>query len=200
MRHLGTVTIETERLILRAFEREDADAMLKNWASDPRVTRCLTWAPHKDEGVTRRVLDGWLREYSHGDFYEWAIVPKDLGEPVGSIGIMELSDDRKRCEAGYCLGAEWWGKGYATEALQAVLDLALNVIGYRGVVAKHAVENPASGRVMQKAGMSMRIGDTVQVSTVNGIFDCIVYEKNVPKKKGLFRKKTGPADFYRILW
>ena len=80
------------------------------------------------------------------------------------------------------------------------MDLALNVIGYRGVVAKHAVENPASGRVMQKAGMSMRIGDTVQVSTVNGIFDCIVYEKNAPKKKGLFRKKTGPADFYRILW
>ena len=200
MRHLGTVTIETERLILRAFEREDADAMFKNWASDPRVTRCLTWAPHKDKGVTRRVLDGWLREYSHGDFYEWAIVPKDLGEPVGSIGIMELSDDRKRCEAGYCLGAEWWGKGYATEALQAVLDLALNVIGYRGAVAKHAVENPASGRVMRKAGMSMRIGDTVQVSTVNGIFDCIVYEKNAPKKKGLFRKKTGPADFYRILW
>ena len=56
MRHLGTVTIETERLILRAFEREDADAMFKNWASDPRVTRCLTWAPHKDKGVTRRVL------------------------------------------------------------------------------------------------------------------------------------------------
>jgi ribosomal-protein-alanine N-acetyltransferase len=198
LRHLGTVILETDRLILRRFTAEDTDAMFRNWASNPHVTRCLVWAAHKTPEETRQVLCSWVREYRNKDFYEWAVVPKELGFPVGSIGLVECADDPRRSEAGYCLGEPWWNHGYATEALRAVLDFGLNVVGYRAVIAKHAMENPASGRVMQKAGMTMRVGEILPVSTANGLFDCIVYEMTQPRKKGLFGRSRKPAAFYRI--
>ena len=67
-----------------------------------------------------------------------------------------------------------------------------------GFTAKHAMENPASGRVMQKAGMSMRVGEILPVSTSNGFFNCVVYEIRRPRKKGLFGSPKKPAAFYRI--
>ena len=59
----GTKTIETERLILRAFRAEDAEAMFRNWASDPEVTKFLTWPAHGDVSVTRHVLADWVGRY-----------------------------------------------------------------------------------------------------------------------------------------
>ncbi len=198
MKHQGTVTIETARLFLRRFTPADADAMFQNWANDPAVTRCLTWCAHKSTEETRRILNSWEQEYRHRDFYEWAIVPKDFGKPVGSIGLVTLPEDSRCLEAGYCLGVPWWGMGYATEALKAVLDFGLNVIGCRKIAAKHAMENPASGRVMQKAGMTMRVGEILPVSTANGTFECLVYEILRPKQKGIFKPPRRQPSFYTI--
>ena len=65
--HKGTQTIETPRLILRRALREDADPMFRNWASDPEVTKFLTWPPHANIGVTQTVLECWLAEYEKAD-------------------------------------------------------------------------------------------------------------------------------------
>ena len=59
MNHKGTIQLETERLILRRFTIDDAPAMFKNWASDPEVTKFMTWPTHKDVGVSKWVLDSW---------------------------------------------------------------------------------------------------------------------------------------------
>lgn len=179
MKHCGTIVMETERLLLRRFTEQDIPAMFTNWASHPAVTRCLTWTPHRSEKETKAVVEGWLRQYKHKDFYEWAIQEKSTGQLIGSIGLVN-GDSRKCCEAGYCLGEQWWNQGYATEALRKVLEFAIKKVGYRRVIAKHAIENPASGRVMQKAGMSMRVGETLEVPTANGQFDCLVYEFATP--------------------
>lgn len=56
MKHLGTINLETSRLKLRRFELPDAEAMYKNWASDPEVTKYLMWPPHKDVSVTESIL------------------------------------------------------------------------------------------------------------------------------------------------
>ena len=69
MNHKGTIQIETERLILRRFTIDDAPAMFKNWASDPEVTKFMTWPTHKDVGVSRWVLDSWLPSYEKNDYY-----------------------------------------------------------------------------------------------------------------------------------
>lgn len=71
MRHAGTQTIETERLLLRPLTPEDAPMMYANWANDPDVTRWLRWEPHKNVDETRELLAAWALLYPNGDYYEW---------------------------------------------------------------------------------------------------------------------------------
>jgi len=74
MEHRGTKTIETERLLLRRFESTDAEAMFKNWESDPKVTEFLRWKTASDIGEAKAVLSDWIKGYERLDFYQWAIV------------------------------------------------------------------------------------------------------------------------------
>ena len=61
--HKGTQTIETPRLILRRARQEDAEPMFHNWASDPEVTKFVTWPTHSNTAVSEMVIGGWLQEY-----------------------------------------------------------------------------------------------------------------------------------------
>lgn len=91
MRHAGTQTIETERLLLRPLTPEDAPMMYANWANDPDVTRWLRWEPHKNADETRELLAAWALLYPNGDYYQWAIVEKATGQVFGSIGVFTSS-------------------------------------------------------------------------------------------------------------
>ena len=79
MYHCGTHPIETERLILRQFRMTDTDAMYRNWASDPEVTKYLMWPPHSDPSVTEAILTDWVKKYEKPDHYQWAITVKENG-------------------------------------------------------------------------------------------------------------------------
>ena len=86
MNHCGTQRLETKRLILRRLTKSDAEAMFRNWASDPEVTRFLTWPAHTDVNVTRYVLGTWLPQYEKQDYYHWVItVQENEEEPIGTI-------------------------------------------------------------------------------------------------------------------
>lgn len=91
MRHAGTQTIETERLLLRPLTPEDAPMMYANWANDPDVTRWLRWEPHKNVDETRELLAAWALLYPNGDYYEWGIVEKATGQLFGTIGVFTSS-------------------------------------------------------------------------------------------------------------
>ena len=78
MNHLGTRELATERLTLRRFEIEDAENMFYNWASDPEVTKYLTWPTHKSVEVTETIIKEWVSQYDRKDFYQWAIELNDL--------------------------------------------------------------------------------------------------------------------------
>lgn len=109
MRHCGTQLLETERLILRRFEIEDAQAMYTNWASDPDVTKYLTWPVHASADVSKTILKEWISSYSKDNYYQWAIVFKENGtEPIGSIAAVHMNDDIDMVHIGYCLGKPWW--------------------------------------------------------------------------------------------
>ena len=77
MIHRGTQSIETERLLLRRFSISDADAMYNNWASDPEVTKFLTWSAHSSVIDSRAALEAWVSSYSQKNYYQWAIVLKE---------------------------------------------------------------------------------------------------------------------------
>lgn len=154
MKHCGTQTLETKRLILRRFTVRDADAMYTNWASDPEVTRYLTWPAHAGVETSRAVLADWTAAYAQESCYQWAIVLKDRAdEPVGSIGAVDVSDDIAAVQIGYCLGRRWWHQGIMSEALGAVMDFFFNAVGCNRVACRHDPRNPHSGMVMQKCGM-----------------------------------------------
>jgi len=153
MQHQGTVTLETERLRLRRFTPGDAEMMYANWASDPEVTRFLTWPVHSSVDVTRQLLGYWSANYEKPDYYQWALELKDSGEVIGSISVVHMIEPLEEAEVGYCLGQRWWGRGLMPEALKQVLRYLFFEVGFNRVTAGHDIDNPKSGRVMQKAGM-----------------------------------------------
>lgn len=154
MKNCGTQRIETDRLILRRYKIEDADAMYKNWASDSEVTKFLTWQPHPSVDVSRSIIEDWLKEYSDEKYYQWAIVLKDNGnEPIGDISVVHMKEDISMVHIGYCLGRAWWRRGIMSEALKAVMDFMFDTVEVNRVESRHDPMNPNSGKVMQKCGM-----------------------------------------------
>ena len=121
MEHRGTVTLSSDRLLLRKFAMEDAEAMYRNWQNDRDVTKYLRWTAHENISVTKSVLRDWVRKYENPDFYQWAIVPKELQEPIGSISVVDMNEQTNTVHIGYCIGKKWWHKGYTSEALKTVL-------------------------------------------------------------------------------
>ncbi len=166
MRHAGTQEIETAHLLLRRLLPQDAGMMYTNWASDPEVTRYLRWQPHKSAAETLELLAAWETLYPNPDYYQWAIVEKSSGQVAGSISLYNslLGEPQQKTawagmdlaggiwEPGYCLGKRWWNKGYMTEALCAVVRFWFSCTDSPWLACCHAVDNPASGRVMEKAG------------------------------------------------
>lgn len=154
MNHCGTRQLDTERLVLRRFVTEDAEAMFRNWASDPEVTKYLTWPAHASAEVSRAILRDWTAAYASPGYYQWAIVLKENGEdPIGGISAVGLNDDLSIVQIGYCLGRRWWHRGIMSEALKAVIDFFFDEVGANRIESRHDPRNPHSGMVMQKCGM-----------------------------------------------
>ena len=153
MNKAGTQRIETERLILRRFTLKDAVYMYYNWASDPEVTKYLTWPAHTSLKVTRDLLEEWVPRYADGGYFNWVIEYKETGKPIGNISVVKLNENTEAADIEYCMGRAYWGKGLMPEALMAVVEYLFDVVGLNRIAACHDVNNPNSGKVMKKAGM-----------------------------------------------
>ena len=173
--HKGTQRIETPRLILRRAIREDAEPMFRNWASDPEVTKYLTWPTHDSVEVSQWVLDSWLQEYEKDSYYQWLIVLKELGEPIGSISVVRRNDSVEEAEIGYCIGSRWWRRGIMSEALDVVIGYLFTEIGMNRVAARHDPNNPNSGKVMRKCGMKYEGTNRACDRNNQGICDAAQY-------------------------
>jgi [ribosomal protein S5]-alanine N-acetyltransferase len=175
MEHLGTKELETKRLILRRFTINDAEFIFKNWASDDEVTKYLTWPSHKNINETISIREKWMKEYEKKDFYQWAIVFKEINEPIGSISVVKQSDDIKMVHIGYCIGKKWWNKGITSEALKTLIKFFLEDVGVNRIESRHDPNNPNSGKVMVKCGMKYE-GHMRQADKNNqGIVDYVEY-------------------------
>ena len=127
----------------------DAEAAFQ-WLGDPEVARYMRYARYEMVEQVRK----WLRSLQkHEECHEFAFVRKADGLLIGSGGG-SLDEAGEEWTVGYNLRRDCWGQGYATEALGAMLDYARRELGVDVVSANHAVENPASGRVMEKCGMT----------------------------------------------
>jgi len=145
-------TLQTERLILRAFQMDDAPAVDK-YVSEKAIAATTLNIPHP---YTQEMAEEWIgthkEAFEKGQAVRFAITLGDSGELLGAIGL-EITAAHERAEIGYWIGKPHWGKGYCTEAAIAVLKHGFDSIGLERICATHFRRNPASGRVMLKAGM-----------------------------------------------
>ena len=153
MKDLGTLTIETDRLILRKITIEDAIDMYNNWCKEDLVSKYVPWSTHKDVEETKTIISKWIEEYKNEHTYNWIVVLKENNEPIGTISVTKRYIEHKTCEIGYVYGSKYWSKGYGTEALKAVINYLINDVGFSCIQSCHIDVNPASGKVMEKSGM-----------------------------------------------
>lgn len=186
MNHKGTQELETERLILRQFMPTDAQNMFDNWASNPNVTKYLTWPTHDNVETTKLIINEWVDGYNADDFYQWAIEVKEIGEPIGSISVVRINEAVDEVEIGYCIGEKWWHQGYTSEAFTKVIDFLFTEVGAKRICAKHDTDNPNSGRVMMKCGLQYE--GTLRKAgrnSTNAVCDLAVYSiLNIEHSKG----------------
>jgi len=151
MQHQGTIKLSTSRLFLRPLQLADADRMFLGWATDMEVVKYLSWKPHLSVDETKRIISYWMSNYPDPKFYIWGIQVKQ-GPLIGTISIHSIHDGFERGEVGYALAKPYWNQGYATEALQAIVDYAFDTVAFNRLEAHHSIYNPASGAVLIKAG------------------------------------------------
>lgn len=142
--------IETERLILRPPGLHDAPVIFERYAQDHDVTRYLAWRPAASIDDTVVFLRRCQRVWESGEAFPYAMILAGDDKPIGMI---ELRPRGHRVELGYVLARPYWNQGYTTEAARAVVDWALAQPGVFRVWAVCDVENAASTRVLEKAGM-----------------------------------------------
>ncbi len=154
MTHRGTQMLATEHLTLRRFLAEDAEDVYYNWAGDPEVAKYLTEKPQESVETTAALLKNWEQEYEDDRVYRWAIELNDLEKPVGIIEVVSVDERMESMEIAFCLGKEYWHRGYTSEALFEVLRFLTQEAGARRVWGRYDVTNDNAGKVMEKCGMT----------------------------------------------
>lgn len=154
---IGTTKINTKRLTLRKISLDDVQSIYTYLKSDERATDNLIKGIHKDSEETFGMVQEIIDQHENPSFYYWGMELTETKELIGLIDFFDFDFNETKCKVGYSIGYNWWNKGYGTEALRAVIDFAFNYIKVSEISATHNTDNPASGRIMEKAGMKKNI-------------------------------------------
>lgn len=144
---------ETSRLRLRKLTVADTEAYYRHLFGSEAVARYMLWNPHQDISESEASIQEVLRRYDEGRCYRWGIALKETDSLIGILELLRFDEDVESCSFAYMLGEAFWGCGYGTEALTAAFDFAFTQMEIKTITADHMTANPASGRVMEKAGM-----------------------------------------------
>jgi ribosomal-protein-alanine N-acetyltransferase len=151
--HTGTQTIEAERLYLRRFVPEDAEDMFIHWINDKEIQSNYGEPVYETVEAVKGVLNRWISSYSRNDFYRWAIILKENQTNIGQIAFCSIDLKHHHADIEYCISKQYQGKGYATEALNAVITFTFEHTGLHRLQAFHRGKNMSSGKVLEKSRM-----------------------------------------------
>ncbi|MBT9776375.1 GNAT family N-acetyltransferase [Clostridium sp. MCC353] len=150
---MPTPELETERLILRNVHADDVDDIFNCWMQDEDVSRYMFWKASEDLEDAREFVDFELGNIENSKWYRWIILLKNTWEVIGTC-LIYFNEEEDNWDISYNLGKKFWGRGYASEAMGRVMQYAREILNIRECIAVHAIENPASGNVIQKLGFS----------------------------------------------
>jgi len=160
--------LQTTRLRIRPPKMEDAEAIYEGYAQDKQVTKYVIWSPHSSIEITREFMRRCIRVWEEKTAFPWVIIRRDENYVVGMV---ELRIEGHKADLGYVISRPEWGKGYATEAVQAVVSWAVEQPSIMRVWALCDVDNIASARVLEKVGMERE-----------GVLRQFIIHPNVSKK------------------
>lgn len=143
--------LRTERLRLREFRSDDASA-LHALRSDPAVMQHIARPPSASVEAARALIATMHADRLAANSVPWAIELVHDGTFIGSVGFWRMNKEHHRGEIGYMLHRAHWGRGYASEALQAAVDHGFSVLGFHSIEGVIDPVNRASRRVLEKAG------------------------------------------------
>ena len=143
-------SLKTERLRLRKAKLADADAIFRQYAQDPEVTKYVSWRAHQNVEETREYMGMCLLAWDVGKAFHWVI---ESAEDKQVMGMIIARVNAEKWELGYVLARAYWRQGYMTEALKGIIAWALKQKEIHRVWAVCDVDNIASARVMEKIGM-----------------------------------------------
>ncbi len=166
--------LETERLVLRPYSLADAPSV-QRMCGDPAIAATTLAIPHPyPDGAAEQWISTHADSFRQGTEVTLAITLKPDGQVVGSIAL-SINKNHRRGELGYMVAKEHWNRGYCTEAARAVMDYGFGVLGLNRIQAMHFPRNAASGRVMQKLGMTREGLLRQYVSNRSGLEDVVFY-------------------------
>jgi len=145
-------TLSTKRLLLRRITMADAQDIFA-YSRDPEVSRHVLWDTHRTIHDSRAYIRYILRQYRQSDPSSWGIELTATGRLIGTIGFMWWNRENNSAEIGYSLSRAYWNQGLMTEALREVIRFGFEEMRLNRIEAQYETSNPASGRVMEKAGM-----------------------------------------------
>ncbi len=144
-------TLATERLLLRPFQATDA-ARVQLLAGNPNVAQMTSNIPHPGaDGEASNWIAAHADDWQRGSAAIFAVCSRVEGELIGSVGLMNIYNND--AELGYWIGELYWGNGYATEAVDALIGFGITSCELTRVHAHHLSRNPASGKVLKNAGL-----------------------------------------------
>ncbi|MDH5034920.1 GNAT family N-acetyltransferase [Chryseobacterium cucumeris] len=164
--------LQTERLILSQLEEKDIPFIVE--LLQHRIFSDLTSnIPYPYvENDARSWVEMSKEAFENNIGYTFAIRNKE-GQIIGAIGLHDRDDDK--AELGYWIGIPYWNKGYVTEAAKAIIDFGFNELKLNKIFATHFPHNPASGRIMEKAGMEQEAVLIKEVKKDGEYFDLVRY-------------------------
>ena len=148
---MTTPKLETDRLILREIHSDDAEAIFSCWMQDENVSRYMWWKASNDISEAKEFVEFELENLNNDKWDRWIIILKGINEIIGTCLIF-FNNDEKHWDISYKLGKKFWGNGYVTEAMSTVIKYAVEVKKINEISTSYAIENLASGRVLQKLG------------------------------------------------
>ena len=146
------IRIETDRLIIRAWEEKDLEDFYE-YAKVDGVGQMAGWSPHKSIEESRMILGFFINEKK-----TFALELKENGKVIGSLGLeeredkLDIPDDLAGREIGYVISKDYWGRGLTPEAVKAVINYCFETLSFDWLTCGHFVWNKQSRRVVEKCG------------------------------------------------
>lgn len=191
MNFTGTKNLITDRCHLKKLTINDSEQLFKNVFSDKSVSDYMSWKQYNNETDVLKYLSEWQHIYNENlqECY-WGIFLKQSDELVGTVYLYPENTEAELGFISYCQGTKYWGNGYMTESVAAVLKFAFNEIGYNNIYSFCAQSNTRSQKVLERLGFNQEALLRCYDKTVYGIEDCYYYSL-LKNEFGKGRQKNG---------